>query len=45
MRAIYSRLLAKIEADPARVFRERVALSAPRKLLLALGTALRCRVG
>jgi phytoene synthase len=45
MRAIYSRLLAKVEADPARVFRERVALSAPRKLLLALGTSLRCRVG
>jgi phytoene synthase len=44
MRAIYSRLLAKIEADPARVFRERVALSAPRKLLLALGTSLRCRL-
>lgn len=45
MRAIYSRLLGKIEADPARVFRERVTLSAPRKLLLALGTALRCRLG
>lgn len=45
MRAIYNRLLGKIEADPARVFRERVTLSAPRKLLLALGTALRCRVG
>ncbi|MGH7408490.1 MAG: presqualene diphosphate synthase HpnD [Candidatus Methylomirabilales bacterium] len=45
MRAIYSRLLGKIEADPARVYRERVALSAPRKLLLALGTSLRCRVG
>lgn len=45
MRAIYNRLLDKIEADPARVFRERVRLSAPRKLLLALGTALRCRVG
>jgi len=44
MRAIYSRLLAKIEADPARVFRERVALSAPGKLLLALGTSLRCRL-
>ena len=44
MRAIYSRLLARIEADPARVFRERVALSAPRKLLLALGTSLRCRL-
>jgi phytoene synthase len=45
MRAIYNRLLGKIEADPARVFGERVTLSAPRKLLLALGTALRCRVG
>jgi len=45
MRAIYSRILGKIEADPARVFRERVALSAPVKLLLALGTSLGCRVG
>ncbi|MBI2081158.1 MAG: presqualene diphosphate synthase HpnD [candidate division NC10 bacterium] len=45
MRAIYSRLLARIETDPARVFRERVALGAPVKLFLALGTAMRCRVG
>ncbi len=44
MGAIYHALLEAIEARRFRVFEERVRLSAPRKLALALGTYLRVQL-
>jgi phytoene synthase len=45
MGVIYHRLLRTIEARRFRVFEERIRVSTPRKLALALGTYLRVRLG
>ncbi len=45
MAAVYSALLKKIKADPKTVFEQRVRLSRPKKLTLALKTALMNRIG
>jgi 15-cis-phytoene synthase len=45
MAAVYSALLKKIKADPKTVLERRVRLSRPKKLTLALKTALMNRIG